>query len=361
MSVSESLRDSQTELLRAALDQRVIPSLDGLRALAVSTVMIYHAGYQWMPGGQGVTLFFVLSGFLITWLLLREDRETGTVSLRKFYVRRSLRIFPAFYTYWLAIVGLLFVTGRDIQWGHVWSSFLYVGNYWIAAQLPENSSLSHTWSLAIEEQFYLLFPGLFLLIRADLRRLAVVLAMIVGTVWINRIVRVSVGDSMSYLYHATDTRMDHLLIGCIMAIAVSRGIPGWGNRFLTRSAYGVTIAALALSLTASYQSPMAYRMTVGFALEPVLLGIIVLQSIVLQPALLQARPVVYTGRISYGMYLYQQVTIPTGQKLMPGSNDLLDLIAGVILTIGMAELSFRLVEQRFLRLKKHWSVELAQQ
>jgi peptidoglycan/LPS O-acetylase OafA/YrhL len=352
-----SLPVSPAELLHRALAQKVIPSLDGLRAIAVSVVMIYHAGHEWMPGGQGVTLFFVVSGFLITWLLLREEVGTGTVSLRNFYVRRSLRIFPAFYAYWSMILCLLLFTGRDMRWGHIWSSFFYAGNYWIAADLPENASLSHTWSLAIEEQFYLLFPGFFLLMKADRKRLGAVLVIVVGMVWVNRILRVMAGDSMTYLNHATDTRMDHLLIGCIVAIAVSQGVPAWFDRFLTKPAYVATIAALVLSLTASEYSPLVYRMTVGFSLEPVLLGIILLQSIMLQPALLQARPVVYIGRISYGMYLYQQVAIPTGQKLMPGSNDLLDLFAGVILTIGMAELSFRLVEQRFLRLKKHWSVQ----
>lgn len=346
---------ARLEALRDSMNQREIPALNGLRAVAVCSVMIYHAGYSWFPGGQGVTLFFVLSGFLITWLLLQEDRQTGTVSLRNFYARRSFRIFPAFYVYWLLVVGALILTGRAIQWGHVWSTFLYVGNYWTAASLPENSSLSHTWSLAIEEQFYLLLPGLFVLLRNDLQRLGRVLAAIILAVWLNRIIRVLLGGSEAYLYHATDTRIDHLLIGCAIAIAANRGFPAWWHHLLTRLAYAATIAALALSMAASYESPVEYRMTIGFALEPVLLGLIMLQSIAFRPKVLHLRAVEHLGRISYGVYLYQQIAIPTGQKLMPGANGVLDLVAGAVLTIVIAELSYRHIERRFLDLKRKWS------
>jgi len=341
--------------LDASLAQREIPSLHGLRAVAVFTVMGFHAGYAWFPAGQGVTLFFVLSGFLITWLLIQESRNTGTVSLRAFYARRSLRIFPAFYAYWALVVGLLVAAGREIHWGHVWASFAYVGNYWIAWGLPENSSLSHAWSLAIEEQFYLVLPSLFVLARGDLRRLRVILVGIVVAVWVNRVVRVVGGAGEGWLYHATDTRIDHLLVGCLLAIEASRGLPRWFDRVLTRPAYVAAIALLVASMVASVASPLVYRMTVGFAVEPLLLAVILAQTVALRPKVLGWGPVEHIGKISYGVYLYQQIGMPAGQVLMPGSIWLLDLAAGVAVSILAAEVSYRLVERRFLDLKKRWS------
>lgn len=341
--------------LDASMQEREIPSLHGLRAVAVATVMGFHAGSPWFPAGQGVTLFFILSGFLITWLLIQERRTTGTVSLGAFYARRSLRIFPAFYVYWALVVGLLIVAGREIHWGHVWSSFAYVGNYWIAWGLPENASLSHTWSLAIEEQFYLILPGLFALARGHTRRLAAVLATIVLVVWGNRVVRVVGGAGEEWLYHATDTRIDHLLVGCLLAIAVSRGLPAWCDRLLTRPACIGAVALLLASMVASQVSPLHYRMTVGFAVEPMFLAVILAQAVALRPRFLHLAPIEHIGRISYGVYLYQQIGMPAGQALMPGSILIVDLAAGVALSLLAAEVSYRLVERRFLELKKRWS------
>ena len=96
--------------LRAKLNLPNIPALDGMRAVAVFLVIIYHFGFDRVPGGLGVLIFFVLSGFLITWLLLKENDSTGQVSIRGFYIRRALRIFPAFYCFWLGTVALLAIT-----------------------------------------------------------------------------------------------------------------------------------------------------------------------------------------------------------------------------------------------------------
>ncbi|HSR06312.1 MAG TPA: acyltransferase, partial [Bryobacteraceae bacterium] len=105
-TISED-RPDQSGALRANLAKRHMPSLDGLRAIAAFLVVFYHAGVAWSPGGLGVLTFFVLSGFLITWLLLKEEEQSGTISLKSFYIRRSLRIFPAFYAYWFLVSAAL--------------------------------------------------------------------------------------------------------------------------------------------------------------------------------------------------------------------------------------------------------------
>jgi len=140
------------------LKQSHLPSLDGLRAIAALLVVFMHAGLSWCPGGLGVLAFFVLSGFLITWLLLKEEERFGRISMKLFYIRRSLRIFPAFYVYWLLLIGSLLFFQKRILWGQALSSFFYVNNYYQAILGDPNTGFSHTWSLGIEEQFYLLWP-----------------------------------------------------------------------------------------------------------------------------------------------------------------------------------------------------------
>src|SRR5262249_39709282 len=136
-----------------------IPKLDGLRAISALLVMLYHFGLP-IPAGLGVTCFFVISGFLITRLLLDGHERTRRVSLKDFYIRRSFRIFPAFYVYWAGITVWL-VYRRHVIWGQAVSSFFYVCNYYQGLHHYPSTPYSRTWSLGVEEQFYLLWPWVF--------------------------------------------------------------------------------------------------------------------------------------------------------------------------------------------------------
>jgi peptidoglycan/LPS O-acetylase OafA/YrhL len=140
---------SSPDQLDSKLSHSHIPALDGLRAVAVFLVIIAHFGFVMVPGAHGVMIFFVLSGFLITWLLLKENERYGTVSLAAFYKRRTLRIFPAFYAYWLLMITLLVGTGRAVLWRHAWRALFYTSNYYSAFRGDPNNGFSHTWSLAI--------------------------------------------------------------------------------------------------------------------------------------------------------------------------------------------------------------------
>src|SRR2546426_2623171 len=138
-------------MLTKVLAQQHLPALDGLRAVSVFTVMVYHFGFIRVPGDLGVSAFFVLSGFLITWLLLKEDRATGDVSLTRFYVRRVLRIFPAYYAF-LAVSFVIDYMRHD-PWSPALSTsaIFYVVNYFNALYGHPSTSIAHAWSLAIEE------------------------------------------------------------------------------------------------------------------------------------------------------------------------------------------------------------------
>src|SRR5450759_2378891 len=207
--------------MRAA--HKHLPALDGIRALAVFVVILYHSGVVTnVPGDLGVTAFFVLSGFLITWLLDKEYDRTGTVSLKEFYIRRTLRIFPAYYVFIVLSLGADAVLGHPWSKGLIASAFSYTVNYYNAFLGHPSTSVAHAWSLAVEEQFYLLWPITFLALRrkasSALRQQALVSAILFVLIWRSALFLLA-HVRPSYVYNAFDARADALAVGCFMALA----------------------------------------------------------------------------------------------------------------------------------------------
>ena len=209
-----------------------VPALDGLRALAVMLVLAAHLGIPFMHGGViGVDLFFVLSGFLITGLLLEEQERNGQIHYPAFYARRALRLFPALVLL-LPLVGIAAhlspeidkATG-DLTTGGIPWVLLYLAN-WPRATGTQLGLFGHTWSLAIEEQFYLLWPAaLFLLVRkrTDYPRALVVSLSVAALVAVHRAVEWLQGAGIDRVANGTDMRADALLIGCATALALHAG------------------------------------------------------------------------------------------------------------------------------------------
>ena len=195
-----------------------ICGLDGLRAISIALVLYCHAreGY-WLSANAsfGVSVFFVISGFLITWLLCAEEEKTNTISLPSFYVRRAIRILPPAFLF-LAVVGILgALKMADVQGGDLLRSVLFVRNL-----VPGGVHTGHFWSLSIEEQFYLFWPLIFLLLGNNARRLAFVVALFsVWPLW------------YYYRFHhqanafAFDIRCAYLLAGCGLALGHYSGWP----------------------------------------------------------------------------------------------------------------------------------------
>jgi peptidoglycan/LPS O-acetylase OafA/YrhL len=344
--------------LYGRLDRREIPALNGLRAIAVFLVILFHFGFDAVPGGRGVTIFFVLSGFLITWLLLGEQARTGGISLRDFYRRRVLRIFPAFYVFWFGVVALQLVRGREVTWPHAWSAFFYVSNYFQAlAPRPENG-FSHTWSLAVEEQFYLLWPLVFLWCRGDLKRMSRVLIGLIAASAVYRLVLVYGFDvDERYIYQAFDTRSDNLLVGCLLAVLLKRRALSafWRAATAHPALPLVTIALVTASVFYGEQYVFRYRDTVSFTLEPMLFALLIVQLIALSStsfwSWLDAAPVRYLGLISYPLYLYQNVTLYPVRRWLSGEPIGVQLIGAIAVTVTIASCSYFIVERPFLQLK----------
>jgi peptidoglycan/LPS O-acetylase OafA/YrhL len=343
--------------LEAGLAAKHLAGLDGLRAIAAFLVVFAHAGVPRVPGGMGVLAFFVLSGFLITRLMIVEEVRTGRVSLSQFYLRRSFRIFPAFYAYFVLLLAILVVRHTAINVPQAVSAFFYVSNYYQAINGDPATGFSHTWSLSIEEQFYLLWPLAFLLLGSNRRRFRA-LIVVVPLLWLYRECLIyALHVPQGYIYEALDTRADHLLIGCLLAVALQerRLIPLWRVACASSANVLATVALIAASTVVGWLVPItSYRDAVEFVVQPVLFAVLVAQLIAF-PTEAVTRPLNWTwirflGTISYSVYLYQQIVVYPVTNAFHGT-PVVGAIAAAIVVVAVAACSYFFVERPFLRLR----------
>ena len=335
-----------------------IPRLDFLRAVSAAIVIIYHTGYSTVPADFGVLTFFVISGFLITHLLLREREKTGTISFRNFYVRRALRIFPPFYVFWVVAVAASTLRHHErIIWPEAISALFYVNNYYHGLHNYPHTIFSHTWSLGVEEQFYLLWPAAFLLFHNRLGRLARALFLLIPALWLYRAAIHIKGISDSYIDNSFETRVDAILVGCLFAILLHLDLaPRLMARLSSPRYLPLTLGLLLLSILGGAPFGAAYRDIVGHAIDPILVALLILQLISTRSAdWMDARPIVYLGSISYSTYLYQQLVIPVvGYGLGFAPKPIIALACIVVAWI-VAALSHQFVEKPFLRMKAQFT------
>jgi peptidoglycan/LPS O-acetylase OafA/YrhL len=316
-----------------------VPALDGLRAVAVTCVLAFHATGYPRAGWIGVDLFFVLSGFLITTLLLEELGSRGRVSLPAFYRRRALRLFPALFVM-LAVVGVVTVAQSRSVVG-VTAGALYFANFLLAfdpTAMP--AELTHLWSLAAEEQFYLVWPVVLFLVLAGRRHVGLMVAAggaLAATAWAMHLH----DASWSRVAFAPDTRSIAILVGCALALTRLPRIRG-----LEYVALPVVICLFALD----FQRVLGIAPTLFlFAISSAVL-IAACRDRCALAAALSIAPAVFIGRISYGLYLWHvPVFVALGAKTTdPGA----ETLAAVALTLGVAIASYYLVELPFLRRKR---------
>ncbi len=341
-----------------------MPGLDGLRAVAVISVLLYHAEYSWAIGGfLGVEVFFVISGYLITSLLLAEWRDRGAIDLRRFWLRRARRLLPALFAVIAVttVVAVFFLPDEVASLrGDVVSALAYVTNwnfifgaksYFEAIGRP--SMVQHLWSLAVEEQFYLLWPLLFIGgMRVFGRKrfpLIVVGGAIASTVLMWLLYDPD-GDP-SRVYYGTDTRASGILIGCALAFVWSpwrlRPNVSVGARQLLNVVGGIaTVVLLAMLFRTDEFASSLYR---GGLLRLDLVTAIVI-AVVVHPAarlgrVFGVRPLRWVGLRSYGIYLWHWPVFQLTRPEVDVSIDGVPLMAlRVGITLVLAELSYRLVE-----------------
>jgi peptidoglycan/LPS O-acetylase OafA/YrhL len=345
--------------LEAILEGRNLPGLDGFRMIAVISVVLAHSGVNsFFTARHGVAGFFVLSGFLITWLLLKEYESSGRISLRDFYMRRSLRIFPAYYAFILVSIGWDLFRGNDDINEAILPGLFYLMNYHNALEGHSTSSLAHTWSLAVGEQFYLLWPIMFLALIKKGREYTIGFLIIISLLvmaW--RSYSFTILDfGTSYAYNAFDTRFDNLAIGCLIAFLIERKS---FLRFANTLSSSAWMPLLTISLLyASRQIPSEnYEYGPAFTIDALLLGVLLLQFIRLSHGhlwgWLNHSWVVYIGIISYPIYLWHVWGLQAGNKLnfLP---EILQTTAGILISGMLGALSYHLLEKRFLALKRKY-------
>ncbi|MBK9712492.1 MAG: serine hydrolase [Kouleothrix sp.] len=339
-----------------------LPGLDGLRALAVVGVLLYHADLGVWGGFLGVESFFVLSGFLITALLLAEWRGRGRIDLVAFWARRARRLLPALLLVLagtLALHAALLPGETDGLRGDVLATLGYVMNWHLVAgqqsyfdPVVRPSLLQHLWSLAVEEQFYLLWPPLFLAGVRYLRRHGLLVAALVAAATsLALMIGLFVpGADPSRVYYGTDTRAAGLLIGAALAIGWSPGQAIVGRRGGTLLDVAGLLALGGLLAAYSWlheANPLLYRG--GFALIALATAAVIAAATHpgarLVPGLLGWRPLRWIGLRSYGIYLWHWPIFMVTRPYQDVPLDGLPLLAlRLALVIGLAALSYRLVE-----------------
>ncbi|WP_026239487.1 acyltransferase family protein [Parafrankia discariae] len=362
------------------------PALDGLRALAVLTVLFHHMDL--VPGGYlGVDLFLVLSGFLITGLLLAERDREGWISLRAFWARRGFRLLPAFYIFVAAGIPLvLLVKDTDDQWQFLrngLAAVFYVANIQRTLNPPDSGAwFGHVWTLSLEEQFYLLWPiALVLICRSERwrRRLPEILISAVILVLIWREILIGSGVANFRIYYAPDTRCDSLLVGCLLATwryealrssAGGRVLDGDLSRATGRTAQLLSRAAsfgplgllglVILFFTGpGLKGDPNWMARGGYLLVAVLASVAVLGADQHRPGwydrVLSSRPAAWVGRISYSLYLWHfPVTGVANDSLVPRFGRVPSAGAALVVSLGLASASYYLVERPVQRRRPAW-------
>ena len=342
-----------------------IPSLDGLRAISILLVLIGHSSLtyshpnHWLNtllkvsgnAGLGVLIFFVISGFLITTLLLRENEKTGRIDLYSFYLRRAFRIFPAFYCYMGVIFCLWMIGTIHLNWPVFTTAALFLRNYsapFVHIYPSGDWFIGHTWTLAVEEQFYWLWP---LCLLAAKPRYATIIALIL--VIADPFVRIgqyfllpSTREQISIMLH---TRVDSLMIGCLIA-SLYKDVRFQEKLKLCYKWNLPLLAAVFVFFVSPFLTARLhgiYLLPIGWTLENICVALILLWAIDHSKGkignLLNSKPFVHLGFISYSLYLWQQLFLTNQNPLIFDKFPL-----SIVLAVIAAEISYFVVERPVL-------------
>lgn len=348
-------------------DRRFRPDVEGLRAVAILLVVLYHAGVPRITGGfVGVDVFFVISGFVITGLLLRERNGTGRTSVLSFYARRCRRIIPAATVTILVAVFFAYVligivsggsSANDGRWAAVFLSnfhFEAVGTNYFTATLPP-SPLQNFWSLSVEEQFYLVYPTLFLIVasirgRLSLRqRMTIVLAFAIVVSFWSSVSQTASNPAAAYF--SPFTRAWELALGALVAVGTQ-----WLRHLPTRIAAVISWAGAAAVIFAALEFNAATAYPGSLVAVPVVGAAMVIAGGASAPRagaewLLSLRPLQWLGRRSYSLYLWHwPILIIAAERVGKSSLSVGDNLLLVLVAMAVAMASYAVIENPI----RHW-------
>jgi peptidoglycan/LPS O-acetylase OafA/YrhL len=344
-----------------------IPEFDGIRGISILIVMIFHAKAPFLKGGYiGVDIFFVLSGFLITFILLNEYNKTDRIDLRLFYVKRVLRLAPAliFLLVFINLYSQIYLDNSAAKSTFIDSIIVlfYSVNWSRAFGIHSPYYLAHCWSLSIEEQFYFIWPIIFLVILRNIKsktKVLYIVLFVAFTIWFYRIYLIYGNATIMRLYNGLDSRADALLIGCSLALFISN------NEIGTKK-----IAFLGLLL--KYLAPISLLFIVlicllvhwkninmyywGFFVVELCSAVLILNVYICKNSIinvvLRTRLLTLVGCISYGLYLYHYPIYKVMAEVGYSWKQVMSF--GTIATFAIAILSYYLIEKPALRLKRKY-------
>jgi peptidoglycan/LPS O-acetylase OafA/YrhL len=333
---------------------RYYPQLDGLRAIAIICVLVEHELSRTLHipgwnnfGSLGVMLFFVLSGFLITGLLDKENAKTGTIDLKAFYIRRSLRIFPAFFV--LIAVTALLISVRlvtDVSWLSVIACCLYIRNI-----VGSGDTLGHTWSLSLEEQFYVLWPPIMKRLGQEKAVWFATGAVVLITIWRTIVLFIHKEYEPTFIARP-DMRFDSMLIGCCIALFLSQ-YPSTSSlqEKVSRFSHPVWVAP-AFILWTQLGDKLPYGGLLYLTIQMFLAAALIFNLVVMGKSTFStwlSHPwLIFIGKLSYSIYLWQQMFVFTKD---PNWGWVRAFPMDLVFAIAAGVASYYLIERPFLRLK----------
>ena len=341
-----------------SLQKGYVPALDGLRALSIIIVLLAHLQfYHGMPGGLGVTVFFFVSGFLITGLLLKEYEHKGKIDFKNFYIRRFLRLYPAL----LALILLNIILSNfgyvTLNKQALLAASFYYQNYFYLFSPLRLRSFRILWSLAIEEHFYLLFPLIFILTVKRFKTIAsVIIAIIIVSLCCRLLITHLYGINdfaKEYTYTATECRADSILYGCLSAILIYFDVKFYSRLYLSVVAFVIAFIAVFLSLANQSQYfDQTFIYTVqGLSLFIIVPALVYNTRLITLNKFLSSGVMRYIGRLSYSLYLFHPIGYWLGEQFIPHKS-VFQMIVSVIVSFILAFLSYKIIETPIMSVRK---------
>lgn len=340
-----------------------IPNLDGLRAISILIVLCSHFITNKIPGGLGVYVFFVISGFLIARQFFNEKARTDHIDRKNFYIRRFFRLYPVALVYTAVVIVAYAVMGLEIDWWQPASAIFYFSNYLYADLLLTGDKEGLMpflifWSLSVEEHFYLLFPTVFILLGGNARKVGIMLVVVIigalalrtGVAWANPEL---IGSR--YFYYRSEFRIDSIAYG--VAIAAAGATPA-GQALLRRisnpGSFAIGIALMLFCLL--YRDPF-FRETLRYSLNGIgitlcVVSVLFSARLALVQALLNTRVLVYIGKLSYSLYLWHLLAPIVTEPLLGDAVTPVSILVNFALAFAVSSASYHMLEIPFLKLRK---------